>query len=80
MKWRRRHGLERAAAYGADVGKRLITTAEAARELGVSRSTLGRYVRLGLLTPTRTLPSGHHRWDMEELERQLRELRQRDEE
>jgi DNA-binding transcriptional MerR regulator len=62
------------------VGKRLITTAEAARELGVSRSTLGRYVRLGLLTPTRTLPSGHHRWDMEELERQLRELRRRDKE
>jgi excisionase family DNA binding protein len=61
------------------VGERYVTTAEAARVLGVDRSTVSRYVRAGWLVPTRVLPSGHYRWLLSDLERQLKELRQRGE-
>ncbi|MGH3586164.1 MAG: helix-turn-helix domain-containing protein [Pseudonocardia sp.] len=54
-----------------------VTTAQAAKELGISRQSLARYVTRGWLVPSRTLPSGHYRWLMSDLERQLRELRQR---
>ena len=56
-----------------------MTTAEAARELGVSRRTLLRYVERGYLTPAVVLPSGHLRWDLDDLRQQLRALRERDE-
>jgi predicted site-specific integrase-resolvase len=52
----------------------LVTTAVAARSIGVSRRTLSRWVNSGLVKPTLTLPSGQHRWDLEELRRQLRAL------
>jgi DNA-binding transcriptional MerR regulator len=55
----------------------LLTTAEAAKYLGVSRRTLARYAEIGWVRPTVTLPSGHHRWELEDLRRQLRELRQK---
>lgn len=55
----------------------LVSTGEAARELGVSRTTLTRYVARGWLRPAHELPSGHLRWDLNDLRRQLRELRQR---
>ena len=61
------------------VARDLVTTAEAARELGVSRRTLLRYVERGYLTPTVVLPSGHLRWDLDDLRQQLRALRERDE-
>jgi hypothetical protein len=56
--------------------KDLVTTAQAAAHLGISRQTLGRYAKQGLLTPTRVLPSGHLRWNLEDIERQLKELRE----
>jgi excisionase family DNA binding protein len=56
---------------------KLLTTAEAAAELGISRRTLARYVEQGVLSPALTLPSGHHRWNLDDLQRQLRELRHR---
>jgi hypothetical protein len=61
----------------ADVAEpaELLTTAQAARWIGVSRRTLARYAELGWLKPTVTLPSGHHRWELEDLRRQVRELR-----
>jgi predicted site-specific integrase-resolvase len=58
---------------------KLLTTAQAAEHLGIDRRTLARYARQGLLTPTLTLPTGHHRWDLEDIRRQLRELRERGE-
>jgi excisionase family DNA binding protein len=57
----------------------LLTTAQAARYLGISRRTLARYAEIGWIKPTVTLPSGHHRWNLDDLRRQLREARQRDE-
>jgi DNA-binding transcriptional MerR regulator len=58
-------------------GPELLTTAQAASALGVSRRTLARYAERKLLTPTLVLPSGHYRWDLDDIRRQLRELRER---
>ena len=55
-----------------------MTTAQAAQYLGVHRRTLARYAERGLLTPTIVLPSGHLRWNLDDLQRQMRELRVRD--
>lgn len=55
----------------------LLTTAQAAQALGVSRRTLARYAERGQLTPTLTLPSGHYRWDLDDIRQQLRALRER---
>jgi DNA-binding transcriptional MerR regulator len=55
----------------------LLTTAQAAQHLGVHRRTLARYAERGLLTPTLVLPSGHLRWNLEDVRRQLREIRTR---
>lgn len=53
----------------------LLTTTQAAKELGVSGRTLARYVEKDLLTPTVVLPSGHYRWDLADIRRQLADLR-----
>jgi predicted site-specific integrase-resolvase len=55
----------------------LLTTAQAARILGISRRTLSRYAMDGQLQPTLTLPSGHYRWDLNDIRRQLKALRDR---
>ena len=57
--------------------QKLVTTAEAAKTLGIDRSTLARYAREGLLKPAIVLPTGHLRWSLEDLRRQMRELRER---
>jgi excisionase family DNA binding protein len=53
----------------------LLTTAQAARLLGVSRRTLARYAERGQLVPTLVLPSGHYRWDLGDIRQQLKALR-----
>lgn len=53
--------------------EKLLTTAELARELGVTARTVLRYVERGYLRPTRVLPSGHRRWSVEDVRRQLAE-------
>ena len=63
--------------YGRHVP--LLTTGEVAKELGVSRAAVLAWVRDGKITPTLTTPGGHHRFDLDDVRRQLRELRQRDE-
>jgi hypothetical protein len=45
--------------------------------LNLVSSALAEYARTGQLTPALTLPSGYHKWDVEEMRRQLCELRQR---
>lgn len=53
---------------------RLLTTGEAAREIGIAGKTLSKYVRDGKIKPTFRLPSGHLRWDIEHLKTQVRAL------
>jgi predicted site-specific integrase-resolvase len=52
----------------------MLTTAEAARVVGIHRKTLSAYVGRGWIKPTLRLPSGHMRWEIDDLKRQLREL------
>jgi DNA-binding transcriptional MerR regulator len=61
-----------------DRAERLLSTGEAARALGISRRTLAHYARTGQLEPALVLPSGYYKWDLEDIRRQLRELRERD--
>lgn len=61
----------------AEEQEELLTTAQAAKVFGINRTTLGRYARDGLLKPTVVLPSGHLRWSLEDLRRQMRALRER---
>ncbi len=55
----------------------LLTTAEAAKQLKVSTRALQKWAHDGRVRPTMTLPSGHYRWRMSDLYRQL-ERRERD--
>lgn len=61
----------------AEPQEELLTTAQAAKVFGINRTTLGRYARDGLLKPTVVLPSGHLRWSLEDLRRQMQALRER---
>ncbi|MGW1681654.1 helix-turn-helix domain-containing protein [Saccharopolyspora sp. NPDC002376] len=56
---------------------RLITSSEVARELGVARQTVNRWVREGVITPTIVTAGRQGRFDIEEVKRQLREHGQR---
>jgi hypothetical protein len=53
----------------------LVPTADAARRIGISSRTLARYAQQGVVRPAVVLPSGHLRWDVADLRRQLSELR-----
>lgn len=57
--------------------ERLLTTTEAAKALGIGRGTLASYVRRGWVKPFLTLPSGQHRWKVDDLVEQIRALRNR---
>jgi DNA-binding transcriptional MerR regulator len=58
-------------------GNELLTTAQAARQLGISTRTLVRYAEKGYVKPEMVLPSGHRRWILEDVRRQLRSLQAR---
>lgn len=51
---------------------RLVTTGDAAGELGMDPATLTRWVKAGKVTPTETTAGGHYRWDMTSLRAQVR--------
>jgi DNA-binding transcriptional MerR regulator len=55
----------------------LLTTAQAARALGISTRTLVRYAEKGYVQPAMVLPSGHRRWVVDDIRRQLRQLSER---
>lgn len=52
----------------------LLSTGETARRLGLSRSSLWRYVKAGQIEPDLVTPGGHYRFDPERVRAQLREL------
>lgn len=56
-------------------GHRLITSTELARELHVSRRTIGRWHAAGWITPAETTLGGHHRWDIDAVRAQIERLR-----
>jgi 8-oxo-dGTP diphosphatase len=49
----------------------LLSTADAAREIGISERSLARWAREGRVRPAFTTPKGWLRWDMDDLRRQL---------
>jgi excisionase family DNA binding protein len=57
----------------------LITTGEAARHLGISRRTLTRWAKTGALRPALVLPSGRYKWNLDDVRRQIRNMRETDE-
>ncbi|WP_410669128.1 MerR family transcriptional regulator [Amycolatopsis sp. cmx-4-68] len=57
------------------MSERLVPTGDAAKAIGVGRSTLARWVSEGLVKPTLVTPGGHARWDLDDLRRQLDALR-----
>ncbi|MEV0698236.1 MerR family transcriptional regulator [Saccharopolyspora sp. NPDC050389] len=57
---------------------RLVSSSELARELGVTRQTVARWVRSGVITPVTVTAGGQARFDMEQAKRELREHRRRD--
>jgi len=57
--------------------KRLLTSAEVARALGLSVRLIQQYRADGLLTPKMETPKGHARWDLDEVREQLAALRRR---
>nr|WP_042198628.1 MerR family transcriptional regulator [Kibdelosporangium sp. MJ126-NF4] len=54
---------------------RLISTGEAAKQLGIGRTTLHSWWVNGLVEPEYVTPGGHARWDLQDLRRQIKELR-----
>ena len=55
----------------------LLTTSQLARALGLSLSSIKRYISAGQIKPDLTTPGGHYRWNVESVRQQLRELQQR---
>ncbi|MGH3939084.1 MAG: helix-turn-helix domain-containing protein [Pseudonocardiaceae bacterium] len=57
----------------------LLTTGEVAKRLGVTPGAVGKWARSGQLTPAVITPGGRYRWRWSDVERQMRDQRQRDE-
>lgn len=57
---------------------RLVPTGDAAKAIGVGRSTLARWWNDGVVKPALVTPGGHARWDVDDLKAQLDELRRRE--
>jgi DNA-binding transcriptional MerR regulator len=58
----------------------LVTSAEAAKRLGISPRTLQRWAKDGLVQPELRLPHGQLRWNVADLRRQIKALGQRESE
>jgi excisionase family DNA binding protein len=63
----------------AGMQQNLVSTSVAARELGIGRSTLQRWVQEGRIKPDLVTLGGQYRWDVDRLRAELRERRERDE-
>jgi excisionase family DNA binding protein len=56
----------------------MLTTGEAARAVGVSRSTLARWHQEGVVKPAIVTVGGHARWFLDDLRAQIIAIRERD--
>lgn len=52
-----------------------LTTSDVARQLGVTRRTVGKWVESGVLVPTLITPGRKFRWHWSDVEDQLRAQR-----
>lgn len=59
------------AGMAATQRRKLIGSGEAARTIGVDRTTLTRWASEGLVTPASRTAGGHLRWDIDQLKQQL---------
>ncbi|MCO1657593.1 helix-turn-helix domain-containing protein [Pseudonocardia humida] len=57
--------------------KRLLTTGELAKALSLSDRTLQRYRKEGWIKPALVTPTGHARWDEDEVREQMAEMYRR---
>ena len=55
--------------------EQVISSAEAAKRLGIDKSTLHRWVRAGRIKPIERLPSGYLRFNLSEVDRVKRSFR-----
>ncbi|RCW38825.1 helix-turn-helix protein [Halopolyspora algeriensis] len=58
-------------------GDRLLTSGQLAKELGISHQSITHYARTGQLEPALVTPGGQYRWNLDDVHRQLREMRKR---
>ena len=58
--------------------RELLSTGQVAERIGVSPRTVAGWVRDGKITPTFVTVGGHARFDWDDVQRQMRELRQTD--
>jgi excisionase family DNA binding protein len=56
------------------MAEKLMSTGEAARELGISARSLARWAQEGLITPALTTAGGHYRFELDDLRAQLLKL------
>jgi predicted site-specific integrase-resolvase len=54
----------------------LISTGQAAKALGITRTTLGDWWRAGLVEPSEVTAGGHGRWNLDKLRADLRRVRE----
>jgi len=59
------------------VTERYLTTTQAAKALGLASSTLRRWAQNGHVQPAFTTVGNRYRWDLEDLRRQLDEIKAR---
>lgn len=58
----------------------LVSTAEAAKAVGISRATLQRWANSGVVTPEWRTAGGHMRWNLDNLREQARTAYERERE
>ena len=57
--------------YGQNVDRKLLTSGELAKALGVTRGALLVWEEKGYIRPYFKTPGGHRRWVLEDVRRQL---------
>lgn len=56
------------------MGKRLLSSGELAKELGISRRSISRYADEGLISAALVTPGGRYRFDLETVQEELRKI------
>jgi hypothetical protein len=69
--------LAQPRAAGVEVDR--LADRVAAQAIGVDRGTLVRWWQQKMVTPAVVTPGGHARWDLDELRKELADLRRREE-